>query len=116
MSTDDGVIQLLSDCAVESYSDCAMESYTPTDYLPASVVALDRRDRRAGEHGVVVVSRMMTKRVGFKINTLAAVSRRAATASTVRDASCRQRRRLAAAAAVAVATTRYGVRTYAGYG
>jgi len=48
------------------------------------VVALDKRTGGRAWHGGG--SRTMMRRVGFKINTLAAVSRRAAAASTVRDA------------------------------
>lgn len=75
LSIDGGMVRMVSDRAVVFY--------TLTDYLPGSgsTGQVDRRESVAWRW-----SWTMMRRVGFKINTLAAVSRRAAAASTVRDA------------------------------
>lgn len=79
---------------------------TTTDYTYPSVTALDTRVAAAV---VVVASRtMVRRRVGFKINTLAAVSRRGGTLPlplSAIPALSSTATAVAAAAAVAAATT-----------
>lgn len=98
LSTNDGVFLMVSDCAVRFY--------TPT------VVALDKWTGGLAWHSGGLRTTM--RRVGFKINTLAVVSRRTAGHCCFYRPICRRcrqrRRRRRAAVATTMTTTRDGCR------